>query len=155
MVNGAPDALAVGDVDGDSLPDIVVAASVEGFVTVLGSRGAPARGTFIASPMQVGYGPASIAIADFDGDGQQDIAVCNINGDSVNLLRSATAKVFGWRDLAAGSATTAVAALDVDGDGRVDLVASGGDTGRLVLFHNSGAGSFAAPIIYGGVGNTR
>ncbi len=85
-VGSAPRSLAVGDFNGDKKPDIVVGNSGTNNVTVLLGDGtgvfAPAPG----SPIKVGTRPLSITVADFDGNGQSDLAVVNNTAASVLIL---------------------------------------------------------------------
>ena len=41
-----------------------------------------------SSPETVGMSPNSVAAADFDGDGDSDLAVTNANGASVTILKN-------------------------------------------------------------------
>jgi hypothetical protein len=72
----SPTAIAVGDFDGDSIGDVVVANFGSDNVTVfLGGRSGlrPARG----SPFAVGKGPVGIAVGDLNGDRKADIVTGN------------------------------------------------------------------------------
>jgi len=71
--------VAVGDLDGDGLPDLAVACSGApgdpGSIAVLLQDGS-APGTFKAATNLGGYqGPSSVAIADVDGDGLNDLVI--------------------------------------------------------------------------------
>ena len=82
----SPVAIAAGDVNGDSHPDIAVVNQADSSVSVLLGNG---DGTFSAalnSPLATGQGPTGIAIADFNGDGNQDIAVTAPATDSVAVF---------------------------------------------------------------------
>ena len=86
--NGPPSAVAVGDFNHDGNLDIVTAntgafdyAPLEfgpGTVSVLRGRG---DGTFLpAATYTVGYGPDSVAVGDFNSDGNLDLATANLDG---------------------------------------------------------------------------
>jgi len=104
--------------------------------------------------------PNGIAIGDFDGDGNPDIATPNnysIAGQlaSVSILRNITnagSIAFAPRlDLITGVATYAIAAGDLDGDGKLDLVSSSNFDQSMSIFKNTsiiGTISFATKIDY-------
>jgi hypothetical protein len=85
-VGTSPSSVVVADFNGDGIPDLVTANYRSNNVTVLlgnGSGGfAPAPG----SPFAVGTAPQSVAVADFNGDGIEDLAVANNGGNNVTVL---------------------------------------------------------------------
>lgn len=77
--NGAQN-LAVGDLDGDGFPDIVVASVVfkspdPGVVSVFLQNPAAPGNFLFASTHPDGFTPQSVAIGDLNGDGRPDIAI--------------------------------------------------------------------------------
>ena len=74
-----PGAVAVGDFNGDGIPDLVATNSNNvisdpGTMTVLLGKG---DGTFTpsgVSPVTVGSGPISIVVGDFNGDGLPELS---------------------------------------------------------------------------------
>lgn len=78
----APTALALGDMDGDGIADLAVNNLAGGDVTLIlgGKRLRPAP----SSPLTVGREP-TIAIADLDGDGRQDLIAGNAD-DEVRIF---------------------------------------------------------------------
>src|SRR5580698_9664209 len=127
--------VAVGDLNGDGKPDLVVAngynADANGGVAVLLGNG---DGTFQAA---VTYGSGgkgsfanSIAIADVNGDGKLDLVVADACNDSYCKDGNWVAVLLGNGDgtfqkavkYRSGGAAWAVVVADVNGDGTPDLV---------------------------------
>ena len=82
-----PGTLAVGDLNGDGIADIVVPNYEDGTLTVYlcGRNGiAPAR----YSPIRVGRTPQGVAIADLNHDGKGDIVVTQAEDNNVQVLLS-------------------------------------------------------------------
>ena len=79
-----PWSVAVGDFNGDGLPDLAVANFFSNDVSVLLGNG---DGSFQA-PRNFGAGsaPISVAVGDFNGDEVQDLAVANIRSNDVSVL---------------------------------------------------------------------
>jgi hypothetical protein len=83
-------------------------------------------GSFVpGARASAGTNPGAVAVADLDGDGHQDLAVAESEGDGVTVLRGDGAgalapaqrfQAFGW--------VSGVVAADLDGDGQLDLAAS-------------------------------
>ena len=82
-----PDGIAAADLNKDGKVDLVVANNnfqAASTVSVLIGKG---DGTFKPSVnYAVGAGPAGVAISDFNGDGNADIAVANTGSATVSIL---------------------------------------------------------------------
>lgn len=100
-------------------------------------------------------GPTSIVVADFNGDGNLDIAIANRTSNDVSVLLGKGNGTFNPQvkySAGAGTDPIAIAAADFNGDGKPDLVvADSGSKGVSVLM-NTGTGTFSAPVKYA-VGN--
>jgi hypothetical protein len=80
-----PNRLAIGDIDGDRIPDIAVSNSGSGNVTVL--RGT--KGTFTReATISIGKHPQGSALGDLNGDGKADIVVANSEDNRISILFS-------------------------------------------------------------------
>ncbi len=140
--------IAVGDLDGDTLPDVVSGDEVDSIVVLrnagdgvlLGVPSSPLPGPLTYSV------PPSIAAGDWNGDGRQDLA-WPIQGGSIALVDNVGSGRFVQGQLLSSGPQNqpiiAVAAGDFDGDRKPDLVAS--DYNDILLFVNQGNGSFAPP----------
>jgi hypothetical protein len=167
-----PYSVAIADVNGDGIPDLIVAnqqqskSNPEGAISVMLGKG---NGTFHA-PVNYntgGQSAFSIAVADLNGDGNMDLVVangcmgtnCSLGGIGVLLGKgngtfkkavvysSGNASVFGSR----------VAIGDLNGDGKLDLAVattgsgcgSGCPKGLVGVLLGNGDGTFKKAKTYG------
>lgn len=85
----APQAVAIGDFDGDGRSDLAVANFDSSDVSVLRGIG---DGTFAAAlTYATGPGTASVTVADLDDNTRQDLVVANANGDLATVLLNTSA----------------------------------------------------------------
>ena len=79
----APSRLAIGDLNGDSIPDIVVTNYKSNSITVFMMK---KNGVSSSYEVHVGAMPDGIAIADLNGDGKGDIVVSNSGDNYINVI---------------------------------------------------------------------
>jgi hypothetical protein len=140
-----PTSVAVGDFDGDGVPDMVVADSSAGTVTVMLGNG---DGSFTTkSTPQVGEAPWYVAVGDFNGDGILDLAVVNAAGVSPGSVSILLGKGDGTFTPVAASPTVGIEALaavvgDFNGDGIPDLAVMNYQSDSVTILLGNGDGTF-------------
>ena len=167
---GAPFAtsVAVGDVNGDGIPDLVVSdwcrygdcSPANGAVSVLLGNG---DGTFQPPVLygSGGYEAYSVALADLRNNGQVDVIVTNTYYDKT-FFHGGVSVLLGNGDGtfqaavgydSGGRIATSVAVGDVNGDGIPDLVVdnyngSGGPNSTVSVLFGNGDGTFRPAVVY-------
>jgi hypothetical protein len=114
----------------------------------------PSSSTFAEEPIVVGGGgslasPSCVAAADFDGDGNVDLAASNSAGDDVAVFRQTGGASYApTADLVLGDALAtpglgAIAVGDLDGDGDLDVVSANTSGNTLTIFEQ------ISPAVFG------
>jgi len=98
-----------------------------------------------ATDYVVGTHPASVAIADLNGDGRPDLATANVFSDNVSILLGTGAGVFGAAtNFAVGPNPTSVAIADLNSDDQPDLAVANRNCGCVSILLGTGTGAFGA-----------
>jgi hypothetical protein len=145
-IGGRPWALRAGDFNADGNVDLVVSAAwYASKVFVLRGDG---TGAFVLSAtLNTTYDAHPLALADVDGDGDQDILAGSWNSTNPGVVQTFR-NDGGFAFQAVASATTvsnvwSLATGDLDGDGDADLIAGDGNGSAVEVFVNNGQGTFA------------
>lgn len=144
-VGSEPVALVAGDFNGDGWVDLAVANYGDGTVTILLGNGDGIFTQAAGSPITVGTEPRSVATADFNGDGIEDLAVANYGDGTVTILLGKGDGSFAQASgspVSAGITPFSVAPGDFNGDGVPDLALANGSSDTVTILLGSGDGSF-------------
>src|SRR5204863_247613 len=181
-----PNSVTIGDVNGDGNMDIVTANSsgAEKAVWVVLGRGdgtfvervdyatagstvsvLPGLGLGAFGPKQdhrVATNPASVGIADLNGDSKLDLVVSHINASPVNgtlavLLGAGSGTFFAPMYYNVGDKPYSLAVGDITRDGKADIVTANYDDNNVAFLINNGDGSgtFQPAVYYPTGTNTR
>lgn len=134
--------------------DIVESGKSSGVSVFIGNGDGTFQTPASAYPVPTDAG-AQLTIADFNGDGNPDVAVSDFNHDALDILLGNGDGTLGTAaSYALDRLPTAVVAGDFNGDGKPDLLVGNGDDPALNLVYGNGDGTFQAGRIYSYSGNT-
>jgi hypothetical protein len=144
LPTNSPRATAVGDFNGDGIPDLVVSAGGPAQPLVIFLGNASGKYTSIAGPSIFTYSFGPIVVADFNGDGKLDMAVLNANSSVVTILLGNGDGTFtiAGSSPASGSGPNQLAVGDFNGDGIPDLAVTDTSTNSVNILLGKGDGTF-------------
>ncbi|MEO5627854.1 MAG: FG-GAP-like repeat-containing protein [Candidatus Saccharimonadales bacterium] len=124
--------LVLGDLNGDSNPDIVIVGQNSNRVSVLMNNGG---GSFVTQvDYATGSQPLGVTLGDFNGDNVIDIAVGNQSASSMSVLLNNGDGTFAAKsDFPSGGSPNSITAADVSGDGKTDIIVGTGSNGAVFL----------------------
>jgi len=144
-VGNSPSCVAVGDFNGDGNRDLAITNELDNTVTVLLGDGKGGFTPATVSPFLVGYGPSFVVTADFNLDGNLDLAVANLSANNVTLLLGNGAGNFTAAPSSpfnVGAAPVSMAVADFNGDGYADLAVANSAGGNVTVLLGNGTGGF-------------
>ncbi|TAL63425.1 MAG: T9SS type A sorting domain-containing protein [Bacteroidetes bacterium] len=144
VTNTGPIYMAVGDVDGDTKPDVIVGCNGSVGATIDIFRNTSTSGSIsFASKIQIpsSSSPSTMRLADFDNDGKLDIAVGHISGGIVSIYRNTSSKGFisfdNRLDLPALGDSYTIDIGDMNGDNKIDLIVGDRTNNNISFFQNT------------------
>lgn len=144
-----PRGLAVGDLNGDTNPDIAVASTRSDELIVAFGDGKGAIGG--KRRFAAGERPFAVAVGDLNGDGKADVVVANETNADIKVEKPGQVDVFlgdgkgrlrRETTLAAGLYPGDVQVADLDGDGHRDIVVANWGDDDASVFFGDGRGRF-------------
>jgi FG-GAP-like repeat len=143
----------VADLNHDHLPDIAVANTEDSSVTILLNTG---NRTFVqatGSPFYAGHFPNDINIADFNKDGNPDLAFANhekkyftlLLGNGKGQFQPAPHSPFAVQ---VKPHTHGIISADFNGDGNLDIGTDSWGVDSIVILYGNGMGDFSNPTYF-------
>ncbi|MGL1885508.1 MAG: FG-GAP-like repeat-containing protein [Reichenbachiella sp.] len=139
----SPGSIAIGDLDGDAKPDLVVVNSGNNTLSVLRNISESTESINFSWKIDFSTGeePVSVAIDDLDNDGKADLVVANSMSNSISLFKNITSDLgeinFSTKkDYATGTDPKKVSIADFNGDGKVDIAVANNGSSVISVFEN-------------------
>jgi hypothetical protein len=139
--------VAAGDLNGDGIPDIVVANRVNDTVSVFPGLG---DGAFEhPTTYAAGKRTWTVTLADTTGDGKLDIVAVNKGDNSISILINRGDGTFLPQVvIPVGSRPGGVAVADINGDGIPDIIVNNYAAETIEVLPGEGGGVFGTPALY-------
>jgi hypothetical protein len=142
----SPISIAVGDFNGDGLPELVTADSGSNSVTILFGIGDGNFRPAPHSPVPVGHNPECVAVGDFNSDNKTDLAVANYSDGTVTILLGNGDGTFtpaANSPVTVGRSPLSIAVGDFSDDGIPDLAVANVTDNTLTILLGNGNGTFS------------
>lgn len=132
------------DLNNDGFSDFFVPNEISNDCRVFLNNGSGFYSSFTVHPIPNGSRPSTNESADFNRDGNMDIAVGNSTGDSVTVfLGNGSGGFLSIRNYQASGGIRGLSVGDFDGDGDADIVTANRSGNNVAVLLNNGDGTFA------------
>jgi len=145
-------AVAVGDVNSDGKPDLVISNGGSNTVSVLLNTttigaATPTFAVKVDYPVNAGAGgPYGVKLGDLNGDGKLDIVATGFSNNNVSVLLGSGSGTFAAHvDFAVGTHPISVTVGDVNGDGKPDIAVANYGGGNVSVLLNTTTTNAATP----------
>lgn len=143
-----PKRVRIGEITGDSVPDLIVALpSLDAFAVLAGTG----SGSF-STPTLVAVGgssPGDLALIDVDENGLLDVVSANFLSESLSTVLRTSATTFAAPvTYPVGRHPTAIVAQDFDDDGDLDLITSTTSSRSISFLENTAPGGLGFSVSF-------
>ncbi len=143
-----PVSIYAADFDGDLFADLAIANSAAGTVSILINQRNSLRRFSQITDIAVGMRPFSITGGDLNSDGQIDLVVSNLLGNTVTVLLNQGDASFTPVTVETGERPNKAEVFDFDNDGFQDIAVAAFGIDEVWIHRNNGDATFATPIQY-------
>lgn len=147
-----PEGITLADLNRDGRLDIIATASGNGLNQVL--RLNQLAGGAFAAPVAVatgGLNPGAIVAADFDLDGDKDIAVANQDSANLTILTNTSGVLGAAQLIASGTSPSNLVAARLNTDAMIDLAVTDRDSNTVSVYLNAGEPPCRADVNFDGI----
>ncbi len=148
--NSTPIRVAIGDIDGDGKPDLLVINQSSNNISIFRNTSSGIGNISFDTKIDIATNsnPWGITISDLDGDGKPDLAViCSFISSNLSIFRNTsngigTISFDSSIDFPLSGSARSITNGDMDGDGKPDLsVLIGASSYKVSIFRNSSTGA--------------
>ena len=125
--------MRIGDINGDTLADIVVTLDDGRLFTYW--QGPYGIATDHGDSTPITFGISSVSIGDLNDDGASEIAVLTSNPQVINILNFSMGSYHTIGNFTPGAGPGTIVATDANGDLRTDIVVSSGSSNTLSVWY--------------------
>jgi hypothetical protein len=141
--------VAIGDLNGDTWPDVGIACHATSLIAVLLNNGSGGLLPAVTYSTGSSSRPHSLVFADFNQDSRLDIAVANYGVNNAAILLGAGDGTFpSVATYPTGTGPHSIRTADLNGDGRLDLATVNDQSETASILLGNGNGTFAARTDY-------
>lgn len=147
-VGKLPFQVAIGDLNGDGIPDLAVTNYGDNTVSVLWGKLSGSALSYVAGPvLPTGTNPYGVAIADFHHNGMNDIAVTCFGTSQLYVFQNNGGGTFQSPAIySTDSKPTSIAIGDFNRDGNLDIVTGNSTANDVSFFAGMGDGTFKPAV---------